>query len=166
MNAKKKHGKNSGKPDARIQLLQNRGNVVYLPGVFDLFHVGHLLAIQKARKFGEVLIVGVQSDRSVYRQKKRWPVINVEDRKKILFNIKGVDWVISYEHPDQTAVLEVLKPDFLAVNEDYGKQDPDQKKTLRAAKHLGVKVVRVTYTHGISTTSIREKIKWTLTTKK
>ena len=140
--------------------------VVYLPGVFDLFHVGHLRAIQNAKQYGKVLIVGVQSDKSVYRQKKKWPVIKQEDRKRVLFNVKGVDWVISYEDTSQEQTLEVIQPDFLAVNETYGEQDPDQKKALRIAAKLGIHVVRVPYMQGISTTSITESIRWDSTTKR
>ncbi len=150
----------------KLGSLEKREKVVYLPGVFDLFHVGHLLAIQKARSLGGYLIVGVQSDESVYRQKKRWPIINTDGRKQILFNIKGVDWVLSYEHPDQSSVLEVIKPHFLAVNETYGKKDPHQKATLKTAKRLGIKIAVVPYTYGISTSSIREKIQWRSTTGK
>ncbi len=146
--------------------LPDNEKVVYLPGVFDLFHIGHLMAIQKARRYGEVLIVGIQSDESVFRQKKKWPVINLEARKRILFNIKGVDWVIPYDDPYQGKVLEVLKPDFLSVNEDYGTKDPDQKKTLKRAQALGIKVARIPYMKGISTTSIKESIQCNLTIKR
>ncbi len=140
--------------------LQKSELIVYLPGVFDLFHVGHLMAIQKAKGFGGFLVVGVQSSESVHEQKNRWPIINTEDRKQILFNIKGVDWVIAYEHPNQTNVLNVLKPNILAVNETYGIDDIHQAVTLKSAKKLGIKIVRIAYTYGISTTSIREQIKW------
>ena len=118
--------KNSG-----IKKLQKTERVVYLPGVFDLFHVGHLMAIRKAKSFGGFLVVGVQSSESVHEQKNRWPIINTEDRKQILFNIKGVDWVIAYEHPNQTNVLNVLKPHILAVNETYGVGDIHQAATLK-----------------------------------
>ena len=150
----------------RIGRLEKKDKIVYLPGVFDLFHVGHLMAIQKARSFGGFLVVGVQSSESVHEQKKRWPIINTEDRKQILFNIKGVDWVIVYEHPNQTDVLNVLKPHFLAVNETYGVKDVHQAATLKSAKRLGIKTVTIAYTHGISTTSIREQIKWNPAIKK
>ncbi len=150
----------------KLGRLEKKEQIVYLPGVFDLFHVGHLMAIQKARTFGGYLIAGVQSDESVHRQKRRWPIIDTEGRKQILFNIKGVDWVLSYDHPDQSPVLEVIKPHYLAVNEAYGRKDADQKATLITARKLGIKIARVPYAYGISTTSIREKIKWRLTTEK
>lgn len=135
--------------------------VVYLPGVFDLFHVGHLMAIQKARKFGDYLIVGIQSDESVLAQKKKRPVFSEENRKRILFNVKGVDLVIVYNQPYQGEVLRVLKPSFLAVNETYGESDPDQKKTLEEAAKLNVAIARIDYMHGISTTAIQEQIRCT-----
>ncbi len=140
--------------------------VVYLPGVFDLFHVGHLRAIQNSKQYGQVLIVGVQSDESVYKQKKKLPAIKLEDRKRVLFNVKGVDWVISYDDTFQGKILEVIKPDFLAVNETYGESDTNQKRTLQVSKKLGIHVVRIPYMQGISTTSITERIRWTSTTEK
>ncbi|WP_057830380.1 adenylyltransferase/cytidyltransferase family protein [Colwellia sp. TT2012] len=66
---------------------------VYTSGVFDLFHVGHLSVIQKAKEFGDYLIVGVHSDEDV-KSYKRSPIISCEQRCEIIRNIKGVDEVI------------------------------------------------------------------------
>lgn len=66
---------------------------VYTSGVFDLFHVGHLSVIQKAKEFGDYLIVGVHSDEDV-ESYKRSPIISCEQRCEIIRNIKGVDEVI------------------------------------------------------------------------
>jgi glycerol-3-phosphate cytidylyltransferase len=158
--------KTSSLTAGRSMEMNSQERVVYLPGVFDLFHIGHLRAIQNAKKYGGILIVGVQSDKSVFGQKKKWPVINEQDRKRILFNIKGVDSVIIYDAPFQGKVLEVLKPHVLAVNETYGNHDRDQLRTLKRAQKLGITVVRIPYMKGISTTYIQETIRCSSTTKK
>ena len=131
---------------------------VYLPGVFDLFHIGHLNAITQAKAFGNYLIVGVQADKSVFKQKKKYPVLNQKQRIRIMQSIKGVDRVILYRNTDQSAVLKSLRPRIIAVNHDYGTQDTQQKKTLGFAAKYNIQVKRIHYTQAISTTKLRKKI--------
>ena len=132
--------------------------IVYLPGVFDLFHVGHLNAIIQAKRYGETLVVGVQEDGSVYKQKRRYPVVPQHERIRILKHIKEVSDVIPYHSTYQAPVLRHIKPDLLAVNEEYGTKDKNQKKTLSYALKHGIRIARIAYTHGISTTELRRHI--------
>ncbi|OGW84457.1 MAG: hypothetical protein A3C35_02910 [Omnitrophica bacterium RIFCSPHIGHO2_02_FULL_46_11] len=132
---------------------------VYIPGVFELFHVGHLQALEKAKRLGTHLIVGIQGDQGVRRQKGHDPTVRLNDRKKIVSSIECVDQVITYSSPDQTKVLNFLKPDILAVSEFYGLDDLGQMETLVSADRLGIKVTRIPYLKGISTTLIKRKIR-------
>lgn len=132
--------------------------IVYLPGVFDLFHVGHLNAIVQAKRYGGILVAGVQEDASVFKQKRRTPVVPQKERMRILSHIKEVSRVLSYHSTYQASVLRRLKPDYLAVNEEYGTRDANQKRTLAYAKRHGIRIARIPYTHGISTTELRHNI--------
>ena len=133
---------------------------VFRPGVFDLFHVGHLNCIKEAAKQGGYLIVGVQDDRDVAECKKRKPVIPLQERMEILDSIKGVDEVISYRNINLSKLLAALDIDVLAVGDDYGhlSEYPDQQATLRYCEENNVRVVRTPRTHGVSSTQILTNI--------
>jgi cytidyltransferase-like protein len=85
----------------------------------DLFHVGHLKAIQDAKAMGDYLIVGVLTDEAMMEYKRR-PVISLEDRMEIVKNIKGVDEVVVQNHRDPTETLMKVKPDLVCHGDDWG----------------------------------------------
>jgi cytidyltransferase-like protein len=93
--------------------------VVYTFICGDLFHVGHLRAIQDARAMGDYLIVGVLTDEAMMEYKRK-PVISFEDRLEIVANIKGVDEVVTQPHRDPTSVLRIIKPDIVCHGDDWG----------------------------------------------
>lgn len=134
--------------------------IVYLPGVFDLFHRGHLEFIRKGRKVAEEkgleLVVGVQDDQSVNDQKGKNPICTVENRMEIVSEIKGVSRVLKYSNTYQAALLQNENVKVFIVSEDYGTKDIDQKDTLDAAKSLKIELVRVPYYQGISSSFLRE----------
>ena len=85
----------------------------------DLFHVGHLMAIQDARKMGDYLIVGVLTDEAMMEYKRK-PVISFKDRAEIVSNIRGVDEVVPQYHRDPTETLKQVKPDIVCHGDDWG----------------------------------------------
>jgi glycerol-3-phosphate cytidylyltransferase len=130
---------------------------VFKPGVFDLFHIGHLNSIQRAAECGDYLIVGVQDDRDVEACKGSKPVIPLQERMAIISAIKGVDEVISYRNANLSKLLSAFDIAVLAVGEDYGLTEfPEQKETLRYCETAGVDVRRTPRTECVSTSDIKQ----------
>ncbi len=134
---------------------------LFVPGVFDVFHVGHLNYLKNAAQFGDHIIVGVQEDRAVFKCKGVKPVIPLAERMCILESLRFVDEVVSYTNVFQGPLLEGLDIDVFAVGEEYGQDDryPDQKKTLAYCAEQGIEVARVQRTLGVSSTNIRGRLK-------
>ena len=94
--------------------------VVFTNGCFDLLHRGHVEYLQKARQLGDVLIVGLNSDRTVQRLKGEGrPVLPREDRAAILAALESVDYVVVFDDDTPARLIEALKPDVLVKGADY-----------------------------------------------
>ena len=132
--------------------------IIYLDGVFDLFHRGHLESIKKCMDLGDEIIIGVVSDKDALSY-KRLPIINEDDRVEIIKNLKIVSNVI-FPCP------LIIKKDFIVKNKidivahgflddiDYEKQ----KSFFRIPIEMGI-FKRIEYYNKISTTDIIKKIK-------
>ena len=133
---------------------------VFRPGIFDLFHIGHLNCIKEASKYGDELIIGVQDDRVVEENKGVKPTIPLAHRIQILSHLKRVNRVISYKGSNLSPILKRMKINVLAVGEDYGLGDefPDQKLTVQYCYENGIEIVRTSRTIGISSSSIKESV--------
>lgn len=129
----------------------------YTDGVYDLFHVGHLNMIQTAKKCCEYLIVGVHADDVVEEYKHHKPIINENDRKRIIESIKGVDQVVINQFRDKLKLWELYHFDVVFIGNDWKGTDRWNNFEKALAK-INVDVVYVPYTKGISTTEIRKKI--------
>ena len=129
----------------------------YTDGVFDLFHIGHLNMIQTAAGECERLIVGVHSDDVVEEYKHKRPIINEEDRRRIIASIKGVDEAVTTRFRDKLRLWEMYHFDVVFIGDDWRgtKRWSNFEKILA---NVGVDVVYVPYTKGISTTDIRDII--------
>ncbi len=130
---------------------------VFRPGVFDVFHIGHLNCINHAATLGDYLIVGVHDDREVMKQKGRLPLYRLQDRMQIIGAIRGINEVISYRNTDLSKLLKHLEINVLAVGVDYG-QLPEQQRTLDYCLANGIEVDFASRTAGVSTTMIMDKI--------
>ena len=129
----------------------------YTDGVYDLFHVGHLNMINTAKEHCEYLIVGVHGDEVVKEYKHHVPIINENDRRKIVASIKGVDEAVINQFRDKLKFWELYHFDVVFIGDDWkGTQRWNQFEKVLGK--LGVDVVYVPYTKGISTTEIRRKI--------
>ena len=93
--------------------------VGYTTGVFDLFHIGHLNILKRAKEKCEYLIVGVSTDELVKRYKNKTPVICFEERKAIVESIKYVDKVVPQESRDKIAAFNEYKFDVMFVGDDW-----------------------------------------------
>ena len=129
----------------------------YTDGVYDLFHVGHLNMINTAKEHCEYLIVGVHGDEVVKEYKHHVPIINENDRRKIVASIKGVDEAVINQFRDKLKLWELYHFDVVFIGDDW-KGTERWNQFEKVLGELGVDVVYVPYTKGISTTEIRRKI--------
>lgn len=129
----------------------------YTDGVYDLFHVGHLNMINTAKEHCEYLIVGVHGDQVVKEYKHHFPIIDEGDRRKIVAAIKGVDRAVINQFRDKLKLWELYHFDVVFIGDDW-KGTERWNQFEKVLGELGVDVVYVPYTKGISTTEIRQKI--------
>lgn len=131
--------------------------IVFTNGVFDLLHPGHVRYLQAARREGDVLVVGVNSDRSVRVVKgPTRPVVPQEERAEVLAALASVDAVVIFDEETPHAIISRLQPDVLVKGADW---PADQIVGRDIVEARGGRVVRVTVETGYSTTEILERAK-------
>ena len=129
----------------------------YTTGVFDMFHIGHLNILKRAKEQCEYLIVGVSTDKLVMEYKNKTPIIPQEQRKKIVSAIRYVDEVVDQESMDKFAAFEKYHFDVVFVGSDW--QGTDKWNKIEAEfKKLGVDVVYLPHTDGISSTILAKTV--------
>ncbi len=131
--------------------------VVFTNGCFDLLHAGHLQLLEAARAFGDLLVVGINSDESVQRLKgPERPIMPVEDRARLLGGLACVDHVVMFEEDTPEQLIRELLPDVLVKGSDYQASDVVGREVVEAA---GGRIERVTLVQGASTTGLIERIR-------
>lgn len=125
----------------------------YTTGVFDLFHVGHLNILRKAKEQCDFLIVGVSTDELVLDYKNKRPVIPFEERKTIIESVKYVDQVVPQISMDKFAAWENLRFDVIFHGDDW-KGSKLYEEIERKLKAVGVEMVYFPYTKGTSSTML------------
>jgi glycerol-3-phosphate cytidylyltransferase len=125
--------------------------VVYTAGVWDLFHRGHLNLLWQSRQLGDVLIVGVVTDRGVLAYKDREPVDNLWERMGKIEDLPWVDMVMEQEGTDPSDNLRRIMPDVFTHGSDWERL----KEGHDTLEELGIEYVSIPYTPGISTTILR-----------
>ena len=128
----------------------------YTTGVFDLFHIGHLNLLRRAKEQCDYLIVGVSTDELVSHKHKQ-AVIPFEERKQIVGAIKYVDEVVAQESMDKMAAWERLHFNVMFVGDDW-KGTPKWDAYERQFKEVGVEIVYFPYTKGTSSTLINQTL--------
>ncbi len=128
----------------------------YTTGVFDMFHIGHLNILKRAKEQCEYLIVGVSTDEVVEAYKHKQPIIPFEERAAIVNAIKYVDKVVPQISMDKMTAYHELHFDALFHGSDWKGSDM-YNTIIKEFLSIGVDVVFLPYTDGISSTSIREK---------
>ena len=121
--------------------------------MFDLFHIGHVNVLKKAKSMCDKLIVGVSSDNLVFKYKKKKPIISFQERSKIVKSIKYVDHVIKQNTLDKVKILKKYKFDVMFVGDDWY-NTPKWKTIDDQFKSEGVKIIYFPYTKGTSSTKI------------
>ena len=136
---------------------RNGKQLVFTNGCFDLLHPGHIHSLQTARALGDVLIVGINSDRSVRMLKGQGrPVIPEQERAEILASMECVDAVVIFDALTPQRVVALLLPDVLVKGGDWPENEIVGREEVQAA---GGKVVLVDVVPGYSTTEILKKIR-------
>jgi rfaE bifunctional protein nucleotidyltransferase chain/domain len=131
--------------------------VVFTNGVFDILHPGHIRYLREARALGDVLLVGLNADASVRRNKGPARPINSEDeRAEILAALESVDGVVIFDENTPAEIITAVQPDILVKGADWADDAIVGRETVEGR---GGKVVRVPVEKGFSTTSIIEKVK-------
>ncbi len=129
----------------------------YTTGVFDLFHIGHLNILRRAKEQCEYLIVGVTTDELCRQRKNKYPVINEKERMEIVAAIRYVDEVIPQTDMNKLSVVKAVGANAVFVGSDW-KGTKAWINYEKEFKEVGCDVVYLEHTEGISTTILSEKI--------
>lgn len=136
---------------------KNGKKVVLTNGCFDLLHRGHVQILRGAKNCGDILIVAVNTDRSVRAIKGPLrPVLSESDRTELIAAMEMVDYVILFDETEPTRLIELLKPDVLVKGGDYGR---DKIVGSDIVEKYGGKIEVVPYLPGSSTSEIIERIR-------
>ncbi len=132
--------------------------VGYTSGVYDMFHIGHLNIIKKAKSQCETLIVGVTSDELCFERKQKYPIIDLNSRLQIVQSIKYVDKVVIQTDMDKLKMVKQLGANVVFVGSDW-KGTESWKRYEKEFAQIGCEVCYLEHTDGISSTILREKLK-------
>lgn len=127
----------------------------YTTGVFDMFHIGHLNILKKAKENCDYLIVGVSTDELVNKYKHKYPIIPFKERIEIVKAIRYVDEVVPQVDMDKYAAWERLKFNRLFHGNDW-QGSPMYNKLEEQFRKVGVEIVFFPYTEGTSSTLLGE----------
>jgi D-glycero-beta-D-manno-heptose 1-phosphate adenylyltransferase len=131
--------------------------IVTTNGCFDILHVGHVNYLEYAKSLGDLLIVGINSDRSVRRNKGPMrPIVHERERAKMVASLKPVDAVFIFDDTTPTAWLAKLKPN---VHVKGGDRSIDEIVEKNAVQKYGGKIAIAPHTKGKSTTSVIKQIR-------
>jgi rfaE bifunctional protein nucleotidyltransferase chain/domain len=136
---------------------RNGRRVVFTNGCFDLLHPGHIQTLEQARGLGDVLVVGLNSDRGVRQLKGEGrPVLPERERAEILAALECVDAVVIFDGPTPRELIARLLPDVLVKGGDWADDKIVGREEVEAA---GGRVVSVPVLEGHSTSEILRKIR-------
>lgn len=141
----------------RIDPFRRSGKqVVFTNGCFDIMHAGHVRYLAAARSEGEILVVGINSDKSVKLIKgKNRPIMPQDQRAEVLAGLWCVDYIVFFDEPDPLRLIQAIKPDVLVKGEDWTEDEIIGADFVKAD---GGKVVRIAVVPDISTSMIIERI--------
>ena len=131
--------------------------VVLTNGCFDLLHAGHVALLEASRALGDVLVVAINSDRSVRELKGEGrPILPQSERAEVLRALEAVDAVVVYDEPTPRAVVRALQPDVLVKGADWAEDAIIGREEVEAA---GGRVERVPLVPGRSTSGLIDRIR-------
>ena len=125
--------------------------IVFTNGCFDILHAGHVRYLKQARRLGDVLIVGLNSDRSLSAIKPGRPINSEKNRAEVLAGLAAVDYVVVFSEKTPYNLIKTLQPDILVKGGDW-------KKENIIGSDIAKETFSLPFVKGISTTKIIEKI--------
>lgn len=134
-----------------VKLRAEGRKIVFTNGCFDILHIGHVRYLQHAKRLGDVLIIGLNSDRSVAGIKPGRPVNSEKNRAEVLAALAVVDYVVVFPEKTPYNLIKAVKPDILVKGGDW-------KKEEIIGSDVAKETYSLPYVKGISTTRIIEKI--------
>ena len=137
--------------------LRNGKRLVFTNGVFDILHAGHVSYLGQARKLGDLLIVGINSDESVRRLGKGTdrPINTLQNRMSVLASLRDVDGVVAFEEDTPEALIGILKPEIHVKGGDYLAESLPETRIVLG---YGGEVVILPFLAGHSTTAILKRL--------
>ena len=134
-------------------LKEKNSRIVFTNGCFDILHKGHISYLLKAKKLGDILIIGLNSDNSVKRLKgDTRPINNEEDRGIILASLSFVDFVVVFEEDTPLNLIRAIAPDILVKGGDYKIEDV-------VGREFAKETVLIDFVNGYSTTKTISKMR-------
>lgn len=130
----------------------------YTTGVFDMFHIGHLNILKRAKQQCDFLIVGVSTDELVQKEKNKTPIICFQERLEIVKELRCVDMVVTQHNKDKLQAWNEYHFDKMFVGSDW-KGTPQWTQFEQQFAPLNVEIVYLPHTDGISSTILAEEVK-------
>jgi len=121
--------------------------IVFTNGCFDLVHVGHVRYLRQAKALGDVLVVGLNTDRSVARLKPGRPVVPQQQRAEVLSALEMVDYVVLFDEDTPYELIKAIRPDVLVKGGDWKPQDI-------VGADIAKETLSLPYVEGVSTTEL------------
>lgn len=130
----------------------------YTTGVYDMFHIGHLNILRRAKEQCDFLIVGVSTDELVQKEKNKTPIISFQERVEIIKELRCVDMVVAQHNKDKVEAWNEHHFDKMFVGSDW-KGTPQWNLFEEQFAPLGVEIIYLPHTDGISSTILTEVVK-------
>lgn len=136
-----------------ISELKSQGKkIIFTNGCFDILHVGHLRYLKEAKKLGDILVIGLNSDNSVSKIKPGRPLIPEKHRAEVLSALNMVDYITIFDENTPYELIKEIQPDVLVKGSDW-------KKEAIIGRDIVSEVHTIPFVEGVSTSEIINKIK-------
>ncbi len=149
--------KTRGELEKILEALKRKGKkIVFTNGCFDILHIGHTRCLEEAKRLGDTLVVGLNSDRSARSIKgPPRPIIPEAERAEVLSALACVDYVVIFDEPNPLELIASLKPNILVKGGDW---TPETTVGREVVEKAGGKVVIIPNVRGVSTSGIIHRI--------
>ena len=141
----------------KLEIIKNKKKIVFTNGCFDILHPGHIYFLKEAKRLGDILIVGVNSDSSIKKIKgKKRPIINLKNRIKFLNELKYIDFIIKLNETEPTKLIKKISPSIHCKGIEYKNKNIKEMKII---KKLKIKIRFIKKYKNFSTTEIIKNVK-------
>lgn len=140
-----------------MMMNNKRYKIGYTTGVYDMFHIGHLNILRRAKGLCDYLVVGVTTDELCYKRKHKYPIICETERLEIVQAIRYVDQAIFQTNMDKVSAAQRLGADVVFVGSDW-KNTPSWLAYEKELKKINCDVIYLDHTDGISSSILRKKL--------